>query len=222
MSDSKSGSKGDLNESNMPLLDDDQTEKGGETPEKIEMTEEGVEKDDSKETEKEKKKKEKKEKKEKKKKEPKEPKVPKEKKPKGPSCVETLSAGLDMTDRDGKLINTDVCLNFDDVFAEPGSTHGIDPVWQIAFVLFSQTKLWLYKIFAAVLAIPAALVWGLVFSLVTVLYVWILAPALRLLDLIFAVVRRVLVGVLRCTVEPVCSAMGACFSRIGVSQKSIV
>merc|ERR1711881_824009 len=117
------------NESNMPLLEDDQAEKSGETPEKeqIELTEEGVEeKDDSKETEKEKKKKEKKEKKKK---------EPKEKKPKGPNCVETLSAGLNMTDRDGKSINTDVCLDFDDVLAEPGSTHGLDPVWQISFGL---------------------------------------------------------------------------------------
>lgn len=217
MSDSKSGSKNDLNESNMPLLEDDQTEKGGETPEKIEMTEEGVEeKDDSKETEKEKKKKEKKEKKKK------EPKVPKEKKPKGPNCVETLSAGLNMTDRDGKLINTDVCLDFDDVLAEPGSTHGLDPVWQISFVIFSQTKLWLYRIFAALLAVPAALVWALVFSLVTVVYVWILAPALRLFELVVAIMRRVFVGVMRCTIEPVCSAVGAIFSQIGVSQRSIV
>ena len=86
-----------------------QTEKAGETPEKeqIELTEEGAEeKDDSKETEKTKKKKEKKEKKKK------EPKPPKEKKPKGPSCVETLSAGLDLTNRDGKSINTDVCVSF--------------------------------------------------------------------------------------------------------------
>jgi len=208
MSDSKTGSKSDLNESNMPLLEDDQAEKAGETPEKeqIEMTEEGVEeKDDSKETEKEKKKKE-----------------PKEKKPKGPSCVETLSAGLNMTDRDGKLINTDVCLDFDDVLAEPGSTHGLDPVWQISFVIFSQTKLWLYRIFAALVAVPAALVWALVFSLITVVYVWILAPALRLFELVVAIMRRVFVGVMRCTIEPVCSAVGAIFSQIGVSQRSIV
>ena len=67
------------------------------------MKEEGAEeKDDSKETEKSKKKKEKKEKK---------IKVPKEKKPKGPNCVETLSAGLSLTDRDGKAINTDVCVS---------------------------------------------------------------------------------------------------------------
>jgi len=216
MSDSKSGSKSDLNESNMPLLEDDQTEKAGETPEKeqIEMTEEGVEeKDDSKETEKTKKKKEKKEKKKK---------EPKEKKPKGPNCVETLSAGLNMTDRDGKSINTDVCLDFDDVLAEPGSTHGLDPVWQISFVIFSQTKLWLYRIFAALVAVPAALVWALVFSLITVVYVWILAPALRLFELGVAVMRRVFVGVMRCTIEPVCSAVGAIFSQIGVSQRSIV
>jgi len=216
MGDSKSGSKSDLNESNMPLLDDDQTEKAGETPEKeqIEMTEEvAEEKDDSKDTEKGKKKKEKKEKKKK---------EPKEKKPKGPNCVETLSAGLNLADRDGKSINNDVCLDFDDVLAEPGSTHGLDPVWQISFVLFSQTKLWLYRIFAALVAIPAALMWALVFSLITVLYVWILAPALRLFELGVAIARRVFVGVMRCTVEPICSAVGAIFSEIGVSQRSIV
>jgi len=212
MSDSKSGSKSDLNESNMPLLDDDQAEKAAETPEKeqIEMKEEGVEeKDDSKETEKGKKKKEKKEKK---------PKEPKEKKPKGPNCIEINSAGLNLADRDGKAINSDVCLDFDDVLAEPGSTHGLDPVWQISFVLFTQTKLWLYRIFAALVAIPAALVWALVFSLITVVYVWILAPGLRLFELGVAVARRVFVGVMRCTVEPICAAVGAVFSQIGVSQ----
>ena len=64
------------------------------------MTEEvAEEKDDSKDTEKGKKKKEKKKK------------EPKEKKPPGPSCVETLSAGLDLANRDGKSINNDVCVS---------------------------------------------------------------------------------------------------------------
>ena len=41
MSESKNGSKSNLNESNMPLLSEEATEKGGDTPEKevIEMTE---------------------------------------------------------------------------------------------------------------------------------------------------------------------------------------
>lgn len=214
MSDSKSGSKSDLNESNMPLLDDDQTEKAGETPEKeqIELKEEGVEeKDDSKETEKDKKKK-----KEKKKKEPK---VKKPKEPRGPNCVETLAAGLNLEDRDGKYINYDVNLDFGDVLAEPASSQGFDPIWQISFVLFTQTKLWLYRIFAALIAVPASLIWALVFALITVVYIWILAPALRLFDLGVSVARRVFVGVMRCTVEPVCAAVGAVFSQMTVSQK---
>lgn len=216
MSDSKSGSKNDLNESNMPLLDDDQAEKAGEEKEQIELKEEGAEeKDDSQETEKDKKKK----KKEKKEKKPKEPKVPKEKKPKGPNCIDTLSAGLNLADRDANAINTDVSLNFDDVLAEPSSAQGFDPIWKISFVLFTQTKLWLYRIFAALMAVPAALVWAMIFALITVIYVWILAPALRLFDLGCAVGRRVFVGVMRCTVEPVCAAVGAVFSQMSVSQR---
>lgn len=209
MSDSKSGSKSDLNESNMPLLDDDQAEKAGETPEKeqIELTEEGTE---EKGDESEKGKKKKKEKK---------PKVPKEKKPKGPPCYETLSAGLDLANRDGKAINADVSLEFDDVLAEPAGALSIDPIWQISFVLFSQTKLWLYRIAAAIVAVPAALLWALVFALITVVYIWILAPALRLFDLGVCIARRVLVGLMRTTVEPVCAAVGAVFSQMSVSQK---
>jgi len=210
MSDSKSGSKSDLNESNMPLLDDDQAEKAGETPEKeqIELTEEGAEeKGDESEKGKKKKKKEKK------------PKVPKEKKPAGPPCYEALSAGLDLANRDGKAINADVSLEFDDVLAEPAGALSIDPIWQISFVLFSQTKLWLYRIAAAIVAVPAALLWALVFALITVVYIWILAPALRLFDLGVCIARRVLVGLMRTTVEPVCAAVGAVFSQMSVSQK---
>lgn len=101
MSDSKHGSKSNLNESNMPLLSDE-AEKGGDTPEKevIEMTE--TEKDDTNEKEKDGKKKKEKKVKEKK---------PKEKKPKkepGPSCIDTLTQGLNLTERDDKAINADI------------------------------------------------------------------------------------------------------------------
>ena len=97
MSDSKSGSKNDLNESNMPLLDEEAAEKaagGEETPEKEQIEMEETEKDDSGNE-----KKAKKEKKEKKKKEP------KEKKEKGPSCIDTMTTHLNLSERDGNKIN---------------------------------------------------------------------------------------------------------------------
>ena len=82
-------------------------------------------------------------------------------------------------------------FDFDDVLAEPSASQGFDGMWKLSFILFTRTKLWFYRLFAAVLAIPAALVWGLVFSLLSVLYIWILAPVLRLFDLGVAIVRRV-------------------------------
>ena len=101
MSDSKSGSKDNLNESNMPLLSDDGAEKAGETPEKqvVEMDLE-EKKDDSTEKGDKKKEKAKKEKK---------VKVPKEK---GPCCIDTLSTGLDLTARDRRGINTEIYVSF--------------------------------------------------------------------------------------------------------------
>ncbi|XP_059091640.1 caveolin-3-like [Tigriopus californicus] len=217
MSDSKSASQADLNESNMPLLDDDAQQKGLEDKEHIEMKEE---KDDSQETEKQaedsssssttNKKGNKKNKAEKK---------IKEKKEKGPGCVQKMSAGLNLEDRDRHAINTEIDLGFDDVLAEPMNAHGFEGVWKLSFVVFSQTKMWFYRLFAALLAIPAALIWGFIFSLVSVFYIWVGAPILKLFDFFVFVVRRVWVGCIRCTLEPVCEALGTVFSKFKVSHR---
>ena len=82
-------------------------------------------------------------------------------------------------------------LDFDDVLAEPSAAQGFEWVWKLAFVVFSQTKSWFYKLFSAVVAVPAALMWAIVFALVTVVYIWIVSPALRLFDLSLAIVKRV-------------------------------
>merc|ERR1712141_527858 len=145
MTDSKSGSKDNLNESNMPLLESE--EKAEETPEKEVVEMELEEKEEKKDevTEKDKKKKEKK------------VKVPKVKKEPGPSCIDTLSSGLDLGARDTQGINVEIDLDFDDVIAEPKAAHGFDPVGRLSFILFSQTKLWTYRILAALLAAPLSI-----------------------------------------------------------------
>jgi len=203
MSDSKSGSKTDLNESNMPLLDD--VEKSGETPEKeqIEMKEEQEEKkDDS--SEKGKKKKEKK---------------PKEKKEKGPNCIDLISKDLDLGNRDSNNVNVEIDLDFDDVLAEPKAAQGFEWVWRLAFVVFSQIRIWIYKIFAAVVALPCAILWAMVFALITVIHVWILSPANRLFDLILALIRKIVVGVLGVTVAPLSVAVFSGCSKIKLTQE---
>lgn len=77
------------------------------------------------------------------------------------------------------------------MLAEPNSTQGFDGVWKLAFIVFSQTKLWLYRLLAAVVAVPASILWGLVFAVVTVLYVWVLSPAIKLFEFDIYLCKRV-------------------------------
>merc|ERR1712203_691114 len=183
-----------LNESNMPLLEGE--EKAEETPEKevveMELEEKEEKKDESTE-------KDKKEKKVKVKKDP------------GPSCIDTLSSGLDLGARDTQGINVEIDLDFDDVIAEPKAAHGFDPVWSLSFILFSQTKLWTYRILAALLAAPLSILWGLLFSLLSVLYVWLLRPVMRIVETLLAIFRRFWVVLLNATLAPVCDAVGGIF-----------
>merc|ERR1712010_316313 len=203
MTDSKSGSKDNLNESNMPLLEGE--EKAEETPEKevveMELEEKEEKKDESTE---------KKEKKEKKVKE-KKVKVPKVKKEPGPSCIDTLSSGLDLGTRHSQGINVEINLDFDDVIAEPKAAHGFDPIWRLSFILFSQTKLWTYRVLAALLAAPLSILWGLLFSVLSVLYVWIIRPVMRIVETLLAIFRRFWVVLLNATLAPVCDAVGGIF-----------
>merc|ERR1712203_1274823 len=203
MTDSKSGSKDNLNESNMPLLESE--EKAEETPEKEVVEMELEEKEEKKDEVTEKDKKEEKKKKEKK------VKVPKVKKEPGPSCIDTLSSGLDLGVRDSQGINVEIDLDFGDVIAEPKAAHGFDPIWRLSFILFSQTKLWTYRVFAALLAAPLSILWGLLFSLLSVLYVWIIRPVMRIVETLLAIFRRFWVVLLNATLAPVCDAVGGIF-----------
>merc|ERR1712179_889290 len=200
MTDSKSGSKDNLNESNMPLLEGEE-KAGEETPEKevveMELEEKEEKKDES--TEKKEKVKEKK------------VKVPKVKKEPGPSCIDTLSSGLDLGARDSQGINVEIDLDFDDVIAEPKAAHGFDPIWRLSFILFSQTKLWTYRLLAAILAAPLSILWGLLFSILSVLYVWIIRPVMRIVETVLAIFRRFWVVLLNATLAPLCDAVGGIF-----------
>lgn len=208
MSDSKSGSKDNLNESNMPLLSEE-TEKAGDTPEKeVQEMELEEKKDDSeKETEAGDKKKCKKEKKKKEKKE----KVVKEKKEPGPSCIEIHTAGLDLQNRDLEALNDEVNIEFSSVFAEPTANHGFDGVWKLNYVMFTQTKLWVYKILSALVSLPLCILWALVFSLVTLFYVWLVKPVLALFTVFMAITKKVISTTVDSTLTPVARSMGLVF-----------
>merc|ERR1712181_50267 len=180
-------------------------EKKDETTEKKENKKENMGEEKKDETT------EKKENKKEKKVKEKKVKVPKVKKEPGPSCIDALSSGLDLGTRDSHGINVEIDLDFDDVIAEPKAAHGFDPIWRLSFILFSQTKLWTYRVLAALLAAPLSILWGLLFSILSVLYVWIIRPVMRIVETVLAIFRRFWVVLLNATLAPLCDAVGGIF-----------
>ena len=90
-------------------------------------------------------------------------------------------------------------IDFDDVLAEPSAAHGFDPIWRLSFVLFSQTKLWIYRIISAIVAVPLTILWAIIFSILSVLYVWVIRPIIRIIELFLAVFKRVIIVIILIT-----------------------
>ena len=59
----------------------------------------------------------------------------------------------------------------------------------LSLIAIITTKI--ISLIAALLAVPASLFWGVIFALVTALYVWLLTPALRLFEFSVYIFRRV-------------------------------
>lgn len=232
---SRSGSKANLNESTLPLLEDVAGDgKGDLEKDKIELEmkasggdsgskgedsnaataepgsdtgKDGTESD--KEDKKGSKKKQKKEKKEKK------------SHKRSPSCVETLTIGLNLLDRDEKHVNDHVNLVFEDVLAEPDASHGFDGAWKLTYLVFSTTRLWCYRLLSALLALPCGLTWGLLFSLLSLLHVWFFTPVLSIFDVLLHVVRRVWGGLVRTLLDPVFQSIGKVAGDVRVTRTQV-
>jgi len=210
---SKTGSKTNLNESTLPLLEE---QEGKEVPEKIEMETKNDNKEDEKKDQK-----EAKDKKEKKKKEKKE-KVKKETTKRTiDACTQNFTVGLNVLDRDEKHINDHVNILFEDVIGEPDPTHGFEFVWRLTYLLFNATRFWFYRFLAAIIAIPLALLWAIIFAFINLGTIWFFTPALRIFDIILHYVHRVWSGLVRCFLDPFFSSGALLFNNIRSRRENI-
>jgi len=203
MSDTKSGSKSgsqkNLNESTLPLL-----EEQGQKEEKIEMENKG-EKNDAESGDKNDKKKKK------------EKKI-KEKKP-GPTrtpltYAQNFTVGLNVLDRDEKHINDHVNLAFEDVIGEPDPTHGFEFIWRLTYLFFNATRFWIYRFIAAIIAIPLALFWAVFFAFLNVGTIWCFTPSFRVFDIIIHHLHRLWSGLVRTFLDPFFASGALLFSNI--------
>ncbi|KAK4831158.1 hypothetical protein QYF61_015628 [Mycteria americana] len=74
-------------------------------------------------------------------------------------------------------------LGFEDVIAEPELTHSFDKVWICSHALFELSKYLIYKLLTLVLAIPLALVVGIVFAVLSCLHICLPRKKRRVYDL---------------------------------------
>ncbi|XP_040267278.1 caveolin-2 [Bufo bufo] len=117
-------------------------------------------------------------------------------------------------DRDPHNLNGHLKLSFQDVIAEPDSTHSFDKVWICSTALFEISKYLLYKVLTVILAIPLAFVTGLLFAILSCLHIWVVMPFVRTCLMVLPSVQAVWRGLTDSFVAPLYASMGRCFSSV--------
>ncbi|GIY63964.1 hypothetical protein CEXT_173141 [Caerostris extrusa] len=70
------------------------------------------------------------------------------------TCIDSFTRNMNLLDRDTEHINDHINVVFEEILAEPRANQSFDEVWKFAYVLFAGTKLWAYRVLAAVFRCP--------------------------------------------------------------------
>lgn len=63
-------------------------------------------------------------------------------------------------------------VTFEDVIAEPVSVRSGDRVWIWSHALFEVSRVWIYRIVTALLAIPLSITSGIFFAILSCFHIW--------------------------------------------------
>nr|XP_013802437.1 PREDICTED: caveolin-2 [Apteryx mantelli mantelli] len=107
-------------------------------------------------------------------------------------------------------------LGFEDVIAEPELTHSFDKVWICSHALFELSKYLIYKLVTLVLAIPLALVAGIIFAVLSCLHIWIVVPFVKTCLMVLPSVQTVWKSLTDVFIVPVFQSIGRCFAMVNI------
>lgn len=119
-------------------------------------------------------------------------------------------------DRDPHNLNGHLKLSFEDVIAEPDTTHSFDKVWICSTAVYEISKYLIYKVLTTLLGIPLAFVIGLLFAILSCLHIWIVMPFVRTCLMVLPSVQAIWKGITDSLIAPLYASMGRCFSSIRV------
>ncbi|XP_066490445.1 caveolin-2 [Tiliqua scincoides] len=133
------------------------------------------------------------------------------------SSSPVLEKSLEKTpDRDPKGLNSHLKLGFEDVIAEPESTHSFDRIWICSHALFELSRYLIYKLLTLFLAIPLAFVSGILFAVLSCLHIWIVVPFIKSCLMALPSVQAIWKSVTDVLVAPLFRSMGRCFAAVNI------
>ncbi|RVE71327.1 hypothetical protein OJAV_G00050770 [Oryzias javanicus] len=119
-------------------------------------------------------------------------------------------------DRDPNDVNAHLKVAFEDVIAEPASTHSFDSVWVGSHAAFELVKFACYRLLSTLLAVPVAFVLGLLFGVLSCVHIWLVGPVIRVLLTFLPPAQTVWRKLLDSFVAPLYHSMGKSMSSIQV------
>ncbi|TSS60360.1 Caveolin-2 [Bagarius yarrelli] len=125
---------------------------------------------------------------------------------------------LPLPDRDPRDTNSHLKVDFQDVIGEPGSVHSFDSVWIGSHALFELVKLVFYRVLTTLLAVPMALVAGLVFGALSCVHIWIMMPLVHSCMMTLPSLRLIWSSLMETLVRPLFRSMGVCLSSISIKS----
>ncbi|XP_061578431.1 caveolin-2 [Cololabis saira] len=119
-------------------------------------------------------------------------------------------------DRDPCDINAHLKVGFEDVIAEPLSTHSFDRVWIGSHATFELVKFIFYRVLTTLLAVPLAFVLGLLFGLLSCIHIWLVMPAIQSLMMLLPSVQLLWTSLMDAFITPLFLSMGKFLSSVRV------
>lgn len=119
-------------------------------------------------------------------------------------------------DRDPNDINAHLKFGFEDVIAEPHSTHSFDRVWIGSHAVFELAKYIFYRVLSTLLAVPIAFLLGLLFGVISCIHIWVVMPLIQSFRMVLPSARVVWKSLTDMLVAPLFQSVGRSLSSVHV------
>ncbi|TRZ01589.1 hypothetical protein DNTS_010154 [Danionella cerebrum] len=124
-------------------------------------------------------------------------------------------------DRDPKDINKHLEVGFEDIIAEPISTHSFDRIWIGSHAVFELVKFVFYRILTTLLAIPMAFIAGIVFGILSCMHIWLVMPVIQGCMMTLPSIHVIWTSLVDMFISPFFFSIGRCLSSIKVKTEYI-